>query len=136
MTLRIVPYAAEHEEAVRAFNARLAAKKLDLNIYSTAFPTSHIPVWLPKRAGCNLYQEQFVALDDESMVRGGYILKHQTFLVKGNPLRMADYQLPISEGIIDRRFVDVTNRLRRDDYAGWAIGVDLTRAQHDETIRE
>ena len=29
MTLRIVPYTAEHEEAVRAFNARLAEKNLD-----------------------------------------------------------------------------------------------------------
>jgi hypothetical protein len=114
MTLRIVPYAAEHEEAVRAFNARLAKKKLDLNIYSTVFPTSHVPTWLPKRAGCDLYQEQFVALDDESMVRGGYILKHQSFLVKGNCVSLADYQLPISEGIIDRRFVDVAVSLYVD----------------------
>ena len=114
MTLRIVPYTAEHEEAVRAFNARLAEKNLDPNLYSTAFPTSHIPAWLPKRPGCDLYQEHFVAVDDESVVRGGYILKHQSFLVKGNPLRLADYQLPISEGIIDRRFINVGVRLYVD----------------------
>ena len=79
MTLRIVPYTAEHEEAVRAFNACLAAKDLDTALYSTAFPPSHIPVWLPKRAGCDLYQEFFLAIDDESIVRGGYVLKHQIF---------------------------------------------------------
>jgi len=121
MTLRIVPYAAEHEEAVRAFNARLAQHNLDINLYSTAFWTSHVPAWLPKRPGCDLYQEPFVALDDESMVRGGYILKSQSFLVKGNLLQMADYQLPMSEGIIDRRFINVAvnlyvDALRRQPY--------------------
>jgi len=121
MTLRIVPYTAEHEEAVRAFNARLAEKDLDLDLYSTVFPTSHVPVWLPKRPGCDLYQEQFVAVDDESIVRGGYILKHHSFMVKGNLLQLTDYQLPISEGIVDRRFINVAvslyaDALRRQSY--------------------
>ena len=114
MTLRIVPYTAEHEEAVRAFNARLAEKNLDPNLYSTRFPSSHVPTWLPKRPDCDLYQEFFVAVDDESAVRGGYILKHQQFLVKGNLLRLAAFQLPISEGIIDRRFVSLGVRLYAD----------------------
>ena len=115
MKLRIVPYTAEHEEAVRAFNARLAAAKdLDTTVQSTVFPTSHVPEWLPKRPGCDLYQEQFVALDDESIVRGGYILKHQPFLVKGNLVRTAAFRLPISEGIIDRRFINVAVRLYAD----------------------
>jgi hypothetical protein len=121
MTLRIVPYTAEHEEAVRAFNARLAEKNLDPNLYSTRFPSSHVPTWLPKRPDCELYQEFFVAVDDESAVRGGYILKHQPFLVKGNLLHLATFQLPMSEGIIDRRFVSLGVRLyadalRRDPY--------------------
>jgi hypothetical protein len=111
MTIRIVPYAAEHEEAVRAFNARLAEKSLDAELYSTRFPTSHIPTWLPRRPGCDLYQEPFVAVDDEGEVRGGYILKQQQFLIKGESVQLADYQLPISEGIIDRRFTDLALRL-------------------------
>jgi hypothetical protein len=121
MTLRIVPYTAEYEDAVRAFNARMAAKYLDTALYSTAFPTSHIPAWLPKRPGCDLYQEQFLAIDDESIVRGGYILKHQVYLLKGNPISLAAYQLPISEGVADRRFVNVAmslyaDALRREPY--------------------
>jgi hypothetical protein len=114
MKLRVVPYTAEHEEAVQAFNARLAAKNVDTSVYSTVFPVSHVPAWLPKVPGRDLYQEQFVALDDESQVRGGYILKHHTFLVKGTPLRLADYQLPISEGIADRRFIGVALSLYAD----------------------
>ena len=117
MKLRIVPYAAEHEEAVRAFNARLAAKNLDTALYSTAFPTSHVPEWLPRQPECDVYQEQFLAIDDESIVRGGYILKHQTFLVKGEPLSLAAFRLPISEGIADRRFINVAVSLYADALA-------------------
>ena len=47
-------------------------------------------------------------------MRGGYILKHQPFLVKGNLLQLAAYQLPISEGIVDRRFVNVALYLYAD----------------------
>jgi hypothetical protein len=121
MTIRIVPYTAEHEKAVRAFNARLAAKNLNSTLYSTVFPTTHVPAWLPKRSGCDLYQEMFVALDDQSIVRGGYILKHHMFLVNGKSVNISDYQLPISEGIADRRFVNVAlslyaDALRRQPY--------------------
>jgi hypothetical protein len=114
MSIRVVPYAAEHEEAVQAFNARLAAHDLDTSLYSTLFPPSHVPTWLPKRPGCDVYQEQFVALDDQSAVRGGYILKHNIFLVKGTSLHLADYRLPISEGIADRRFIGVALSLYAD----------------------
>jgi hypothetical protein len=114
MTLRIVPYTTEYEKGVQAFNARLAEKNLDTSLYSTWFPSSHVPKWLPKRAGCDLYQEYFVAVDDDSTVRGGYILKHQSFLIKGSLLHIADYQLPISEGIIDRRFVSLGVQLYCD----------------------
>jgi hypothetical protein len=114
MRIRVVPYVADHEEAVRAFNARLAEKNLDISRYSTFFPVSHVPWWLPKRPDCDLYQELFIAVDDDGTVRGGYVLKHQSFLVKGNLLKLAHYQLPISEGIIDRRFVSVGVRIYMD----------------------
>lgn len=114
MKLRTVPYTAEYEEAVRAFNARVAAKDLDTAVYSTEFPPSHVLDWLPKRPGCNLYQEPFLALDDESIMRGGYILKQQPFLVKGNLLQMAAFRLPISEGIVNRRFINVALYLYAD----------------------
>jgi hypothetical protein len=114
MTIRIVPYGAEHEEAVRAFNARMAAANLDARLYSNKFPKSHVPTWLPRQDDGDLYQEYFLAVDDESVVRGGYILKHQTFLVQGEPLHLADYRLPISEGIIDSRFTTVAVRLYAD----------------------
>ncbi|MEN6407982.1 MAG: hypothetical protein ABFC77_16125 [Thermoguttaceae bacterium] len=126
MSIKIVPYAAEHEPAVRAFNARLAAASLDRNHYSTQFAESHVPKWLPRRPGVDLYQECFVAVDEQSIVRGGYILKRQPFLLKGERVELADYQLPISEGIINRDFTAVAlqlyvDALRRQPYL-WGLG--------------
>jgi hypothetical protein len=118
MSCKIVPYIADHEEAVRQFNARIdagiIAEKLDRNLYNTRFPTSVTSIWLPQRAGCDLYQECFVAIDASSIVRGGYMLKHQPFLWKGNPAELVTYQIPISEGIVDRKYAILGLNLYRD----------------------
>jgi hypothetical protein len=114
VNIKIVPFTAEHEKAVRAFNARLAASHLDHRLYSTRFPVSHVSKWLPKRPGRDLYQEYFIAVDEQSMVRGGYILKHQPFLLKGEPMQLVAYQLPISEGVIDRKYASVAVSLYMD----------------------
>jgi len=112
--IEIVPYTAEHEPAVRAFNGRLRAANLDPNEYSFRFSESHIPRWLPRQPGSELYQELFLAVDGQSMVRGGYVLKHQPFLVLGQRVEVGTYRLPISEGIIDRQYAIVGARLYRD----------------------
>ena len=113
MRIRIIPYTAEHEEGVRHFLDRLRAAGLDQRLYSSEFPPSHRPTWQTGREG-DLHQEYFLALDEESVVRGGYLLKHQTFLLHGQLRRLAHYQLPISEGIFDRRFAAVALKLLED----------------------
>lgn len=114
MGIKIIPYESEHEEAVRAFNGRLAAANLDRNLYSVHFPDSHISEWLPKQPGRSLYEEYFVAVDDQSIIRGGYVLKHQPCFLKGNPIKSVLLRLPISEGIINRDFTLLGVRLYKD----------------------
>lgn len=114
MRIEIVPYKSEHEEAVRAFNGRLACADLDRNLYSVRFPDSHISEWLPKQEGRNLYEEYFVAVDDQSTIRGGYVLKHQPCFLKGKPIKLVTLRLPISEGIINRDFTLLGIRLYKD----------------------
>jgi len=101
MALRIEPFAESHVESVRAFNRRLADTG---SIFQ--FPEGPIPAWLPPAPGATVYQEYFVVHDD-SQVRGGYILKPQLFQVDGEVRTVADYRLPISEGIIDPRWAMV-----------------------------
>ncbi len=100
--LTIIEYTEAMTEQVAAFNARLQAGGA-----TSRFPTSHVPAWLPKIAGRKLYQQYYLATDAASAVRGAYILKHQDFLLGGQTLSMADFHLPISEGIVDANYRSV-----------------------------
>ncbi len=51
-------------------------------------------------------QEYLLALEGDT-VRGGYILKPQAFAFEGEQRMIADYHLPISEGIVDGRYAPV-----------------------------
>ena len=55
-----------------------------------------------------------MALDGEAMVRGGCILKHQWFSIHGELERIAAYQLPISEGIVNPKYAPLAWKLLAD----------------------
>ncbi len=111
--MEIVAYRAELVDAVRDFNARLR----NGGVVLFQFPESHTSLELPKRGGLEIYEEYFVAVDNEA-VRGGYILKHQPFWIKGQIMQIGYLTLPLSEGIINKAyrrvgidlFVDATKR--------------------------
>src|SRR5687767_9428723 len=92
------PFSDRHIPAVRDFNKRISEGGIPYR-----FPESPIPRWLPRRDTIPLYQESFVARED-NMVRGGYLLKRQPFTCNGELLMTGDYQLPVSEGPIDSRY--------------------------------
>jgi hypothetical protein len=106
MALTIVPYDSDHISAVRALNARLRAGGSPYT-----FPEDPIPAWLPP--GTHPYQEYRVVMDG-SHARGAYILKHERFILGGEETSLGCFQLPISEGITDRRYAAVALRLIRD----------------------
>ncbi len=109
MGIVITPYLDEHVPQVKAFNERLTQHGVRFR-----FPESSQPHWLPPGDGSDIFQEQFVAIDDTGYVRGGYILKHQPFLVGGEVRVVGNYQLPLSEGIIDRAYSVVALQLLGD----------------------
>lgn len=81
--------------AVKAFNLRLAH-----NTTAPRFPESPTPTWLPRNANSSLHQEYYIVHGEES-VHGGYVLKLQNFMLRGQLERIGYFSLPISEGIID-----------------------------------
>lgn len=101
MGIVITPYTEDHEEAVKAFNARLRAGGAALT-----FPECHIPAWLPKIDGRNIYHEYYLAVD-EDVVHGAYVLKHQPFFIGGSVMQLTEYRLPLSEGQVDNQFASV-----------------------------
>ena len=96
MSLTITEYTEDMTDKVVSFNQRLRAGGA-----LSQFSTSHVPTWLPKIAGRRLYQEYYLATDQDSDVHGAYVLKHQDFLIGGQTLSVADLHQPISEGIVD-----------------------------------
>lgn len=103
MRLSVTEFTDEHVDAVQAFNARLRSGDM-AKVFQ--FPESPVPAWLPPVNGEAVFQQYFVAVDDGT-VRGGFILKRQEFWASGHPLSVANYQLPISEGIVDCRYAMV-----------------------------
>lgn len=100
--IRVVPYTDEWVNAARAFNRRIAASGQEL-------PDTPHPNWMPR-------MEIYLAVEDDT-VRGGFILRRQCFWIAGRPTAVAHYRLPLSEGVVDRRYATLGLRLVRDALA-------------------
>src|SRR6476646_8882140 len=95
MGLRLEPYTSAHVPAVRSFNARIAAAvpySFGTNPWDrdTSQPPS---VWV----------ETLLAMDGEE-VRGGVMLEHQRFRVGDADREVVNIQLPLSEGVADKKY--------------------------------
>lgn len=111
MPIVIQPYREEHQDAVKAFNQRLRAATTNPNF---VFPERSQPAWLPRIEGSPLYNQHFVALEDE-VVRGAYALKYERFhSAKHGEYSVACYHHPLSEGVFDRSYTAVGSLLLRD----------------------
>jgi hypothetical protein len=89
MAIEIRPFSGEWRGSVKEFNGRLAAAGARL-------PEDPGAEMLP---GSTMY----LAAEDRA-VRGGYILRPQTFSFRGEPRRVAHFRLPVSEGAVDRKY--------------------------------
>jgi hypothetical protein len=106
--MEIRPYTEELEVAVAAFNSRLR----EAGDREYRFPERHIPD-VPKMPGRdNHYLEAFLAVDGDN-VRGGYLLLHQKFAICDEIQYIRNFQLPISEAIINRKYSLVAIRMLR-----------------------
>jgi len=95
-------------ESIREFNSRLetAGVTFSFPVDSSALMQSDLGVNAP-------YQAAYV-LSDGSAVRGGYILKSEQIFVGGQSFPVGNYQLPLSEGIVDRKYAMVGVQLIKD----------------------
>jgi hypothetical protein len=90
--IAIRPFTQEWAGAVRDFNWRIASSGF-------LFPGEADPNY-------------FIAVDGDA-VRGGYVLRHQKFWFHGEPRDVAHYQLPLSEGIVNKAYVSLGMQLLR-----------------------
>ncbi len=128
MPIAVELLSQEHVPAVREFNKRIAAEGLPFR-----FPECSIPQWLPRQDGIPLYQEYFVALEGQT-VRGTFIMKPQAFVCNGEETMIAAYQLPISEGAINSRYVGVALTILKDALKRQPLLFMLGIGGYQETI--
>jgi len=111
--VEIRPYTQDLEPLVRAFNQRLRAGGEQ---YWT-FPESHVPRF-PGSYDKNPYQELFLTCD-HGQVRGGFLLTHSLFALRGEIVRIAcGPQLNTSEAIVNPTYgltgaLNVRNALQK-----------------------
>ena len=109
MSLEFVAYTPEAIPSVREFNRRLldgGGLLAGGALADQQFPETPDPGWMPG-------MELFLAVEG-SAVRGGYILRRQSFSVAGATLPAAHYRLPLSEGIVNRTYAMLGLRMVRD----------------------
>jgi hypothetical protein len=120
MALSVVPYEPEHEASVAQFNARMRA-----GAASTDFllPERSAPV----RSDAAVRWTQYVARDDAGDVHGGIVILEHPGWINGRVETVVNFQAPLSEGIVDRRFSLVAAQLiaavmKRGPYV-YAVGM-------------
>ena len=101
MAIEIVPYLPSYGAAIDRFHRRLAAGGVDMQ-----FPDAGGADWMPGT-------QQWLAVESGE-VRGGYLLRRQTFSCGGETHQAAHYRLPLSEGLVNRTYASLALRLVRD----------------------
>lgn len=128
MSIKIQPYTEEFTVSVTEFNQRIAPANLTFSV-----PASPVPGWLPKRPDRNIHREMFLAVEDER-VRGAYTLKLQQFLCGGAVRPVGSCQMPVSEGIVDKRYALVGVRIMEDALRRQPLAYDLGIGSIDAPI--
>ncbi len=96
MALRLEPFSDRYIPAVRAFNARIAP--------AVPYRVGTSPIGeRMERERAAVWTETLLVIEGDD-VRGSAMLQHQTFEIAGEPQHAVNVQLPISEGLVDRRY--------------------------------
>jgi hypothetical protein len=96
-------------ESIREFNARLHNAGIPF-----AFPANSADLMHRDTEGGDAPYQTAYVMSDGAAVRGGYILKHEQLFTHEGFFPAGNYQLPLSEGIIDRKYAIVGVQLIRD----------------------
>jgi hypothetical protein len=108
VAIRIQPYTEEFTSAVAEFNRRMIPAGASFQV-----PETPVSPWLPNINSRNIFQKIYLAVEDRC-VRGAYTFKQQPFSFGGRILSVGACQMPISEGILDKRYSLVGPRLVHD----------------------
>ncbi|MGH9632463.1 MAG: hypothetical protein ACRD7E_29505 [Bryobacteraceae bacterium] len=105
----VQPFTPEWSAAVRDFNNRLLRGGLDEDLQ---FPSEPKPEFAAEPGA--LLEQEFFLITEEQTVRGAYFLTHEPWMHRGEPCMVANYRLPLSEGLVNPAYVPVSSIILRD----------------------
>jgi hypothetical protein len=129
--LRLELYSADHVEKVRRFNHRLRKGNVEPGFFLPESAALEATRDALPCAGAAFVKRHFIMVDDQE-VRGGFLLQEQLCCLAGETRWCANIQMPISEGVVDRKFSHIAVRmielLLRDRPLVFAVGMGSLHA--------
>ncbi len=110
--MKIVEFQDIHNDEVKDFNYRL--KKAGVNYQYPLIASSDV---LSIDKDIEIYTKHYIVLDVNNVVRGGYILKYQRFSLYKKNITSVVFQLPLSEGLINKKYNDVSLMIFKDAFS-------------------
>jgi len=115
--MRFVPYTDAERPSVLAFNERMTAGRAP-----TDFVLPDRPNAIDRDPDAPIQLTKYVAVDGQGAVRGGFSLVEQRGWLNGAPIPVANYQAPVSEGILNPRYGMVGLHMIRFMQRQWPYG--------------
>jgi hypothetical protein len=109
MKIAFSPYQSNDIPAVKRFNQRLR----DTNS-NFSFSESNVSSAFPKDGQAKLYNEYFLAKDENGEVRGAYYFQNEEYYINGQYTEIGFWSYPLSEGVINKRYTHVGASMVRD----------------------
>lgn len=127
MPIEIVPFTPAFVGAVRRFNDRMRGT-------GWGWYEDPVPGWLPKGEGNRSWREYWIAVEDGAEVRGAFALKPQEWWMGQRVSIVTDWQGPVSEGLVDRRYSALALRLVREGLCRRPLLYTWGHGSRDATI--
>ncbi len=139
MSLRLELYSPAHIREVSRLNARLSAGSEKPSFLLPEGADLQFPDdGRGRKPNVTFAKRHFVALDEET-VRGGFLLQEHFCKVADGTVWIANIQMPISEGLVDRKFSYVApgmlQLLLKDQPYVFAVGMGSMEAQFARLLR-
>ena len=110
--MKIVKFQNIHNDKVKDFNYRLRKAGVDFQ-----FPLISSSDGFSSDKSVEIYTRRYVVLDVNDIVRGGYTLKYQKFSLNKEDVTSVVFQLPLSEGLINKKYNDVSLMIFKDAFS-------------------
>ena len=117
-TFSVVAHTREETDAVLAFNERMRAAHAPADFLLPDQPNNSHTLGTPPQA---IDRTKFVVVDNDDQVHGGFLLMSQPGWLNGEIVEVANYQAPLSEGVVDSRYGMVDMHMLRYVQTHWPL---------------